>query len=81
MEKDGLQRVIDFLEFLREKNIDYRIDQQQPEAIMVTVPLVGIRIEAEFFVDHVEYSIFSGKEDVENDERALRDFIAQNWRD
>lgn len=75
MQKDGLQRVLDILDLLRERNIAYRIDQGQPEAIMVMVTLVGARIEIEFFVDHLEFSVFKGNEDVDSDEKALIDLL------
>ena len=41
MRKDGLQRVLDFLDFLREKGIEFRLDQQAPDELMVTFALVG----------------------------------------
>ncbi len=77
MLKDGLQRVLDVLDALRERGIEYKIDQQQPEAIMVTFALVGLRIEIEFFVDHLEFSAFRGNEDVDSDEKALMDLITK----
>jgi hypothetical protein len=79
VQKDGLQRVLDFLEFLRDKGIEFTLGQQQPEAIMVTFAMVGFRIEVEFFTDHLEYSVFRGNEDVESDERALYDLVRKNW--
>jgi hypothetical protein len=78
MAKDGLQRILDVLDLLRERNIDYRIDQQQPEAIMVTIALVGVRVEVEFFVDHLEFSTFRGSEDVDSDEAALIALLEQH---
>ena len=75
MPKDGLQRVLDVLDLLRERNIEYKFDQQQPEAIMVTIALVGLRIEVEFFVDHLEFSVFKGNEDVNSDDEALIDLL------
>ena len=77
MPKDGLQRVLDVLDTLRERNVEYKIDQQQPEAIMVTLALVGLRIEVEFFVDHLEFSVFKGSEDVDSDEKALMELIKE----
>lgn len=79
MQKDGLQRVLNFLEFLRDKGIEFTLVQQQPEAIMVTFAMVGFRVEVEFFTDHLEYSVFRGNEDVESDERALYDLVRKNW--
>ena len=53
MRKDGLQRVLEFLAILNEKGIHYRLEQQSPDAIMVTLTLVAARVEVEFFVDEV----------------------------
>jgi hypothetical protein len=78
MQKDGLQRLLTFLELLQEKRVDYSLDQQRPGAIMVTFALVGIRVEVEFFVDRVEYSVFRGDESIETDEKALADLVKQN---
>ena len=78
MQKDGLQRLLTFLELLQEKGVDHNLDQQRPEAIMVTFGWVGFRVEAEFFVDRVEYSIFKGDESVETDENALADLVKEN---
>ena len=46
---------------------------------MVTFTLVRNRVEVEFFVDHLEFSVFSGNEDVSRDEKALHDLIKNNW--
>jgi hypothetical protein len=73
--KDGLERMLDFLDFLREKNIHFFITQYSPDGLTVTLTLVGMRIEVEFQVDHVEYSVFRGSEAVESDEKALHDLI------
>lgn len=79
MKQDGLERMLDFLDLLREKGIHFWIEQQAPEALMVTFTLVGARVEVEFFVDHLEFSIFSGNEDVSRDETALRDLVKARW--
>lgn len=79
MKKDGWNRMLEFLDFLREKKIQFRIEQQQPEGLMVSFALVGIRIEVEFFEDELQYSIFKGNEDVLTDEALLYDFVNTNW--
>jgi hypothetical protein len=79
MRKDGLQRMLEFLDLLREKGIHSWIEQQAPEALMVTFTLVGVRVEVAFFVDHLEFSIFKGNEDVFVDENVLHDLIKENW--
>jgi hypothetical protein len=40
--------------------------------------MIGFRIEVEFFVDHLEYSVSRGNEDVARDEKNLRDLINDN---
>jgi hypothetical protein len=79
MKKDGLQRLLDFLDFLRGKGIEFRMEQQQPEAVMVTFAMVGFRVEVEFFVEEVQYSVFRGNEDVEIDESRLYQLVNENW--
>jgi hypothetical protein len=75
MKTDGLTRMLDFLVLLQEKGIDYKIDQQRPDALMVSLALVGKRIEVEFFANEIEYSVFNGDEAVSTNEKALADLI------
>lgn len=75
MVQDGLERMLRFLNFLNEKNIHFFIEQYSPEGLTVILTLVGARIEVEFKVDHIEYSVFKGSEDVEGDEKALYDLV------
>jgi hypothetical protein len=77
MQKDGLERMLDFLDLLREKKIWFFITQYSDEGLTVTFTLVGARVEVEFFVDHLEFSVFKGSEAVESDEKALLDLIKQ----
>ena len=81
MKKDGLQRMLDFLAMLNEKGIHFQIEQQSPEGLMVTLTLVGARVEVEFFVDEMHYCVFSGSESVDTDEGALMRVIAEKWAD
>jgi hypothetical protein len=69
--------MLDFLDFLREKNIHFFITQYSSEGLTVTLTLVGVRVEVEFHVDHVEYSVFRGSEAVASDEKALHDLIVK----
>ena len=77
MQPDGLQRMLDFLEFLRQRKVVFFLTQYSDDGITVTLTLVGKRIEVEFFVDHVEFSVFEGSEAVQSDEKALRRLIRQ----
>lgn len=77
MKMDGLQRLLDFLEVLREKNIWFRLEQTVPDGVMVMFTLIGARVEATFMVDEMQYSIFRGNEDVEVDEKALMNLLKE----
>ena len=79
MKSDGLQRMLDFLNFLKEKKIHYFIEHDAPEWLLVTVTLVGVRIEVMFSVDDTTFSVFKGREDVIMDEKVLYDIIRENW--
>jgi hypothetical protein len=79
MKKDGLQRLLDFLRFLRDKRIDFKIDQEAPDSLTVYFALVGVRVEADFDVDMMHFSYFKGSEAVVVDEKVLDDLIKENW--
>jgi hypothetical protein len=79
MQMDGLQRMLDFLAFLDEKGIHFYIEQNAPDSLRVTLTLVGVRVEAAFFVHEMQFSVFRGNEDVEVDEKLLRSIIDENW--
>lgn len=50
----------------------FRLDRHREDSVMITVTLVGERIEIDVFEDgHIEYSRFKGNEDVESDPGAL----------
>jgi hypothetical protein len=78
MTKDGLQRMLDFLNFLDEKRIHFYIEQHAPEWLTVTLTLVGARVEVMFTVDGMEFSYFKGSERVETDEKLLYDLIKEH---
>ncbi|MET0604871.1 MAG: hypothetical protein ABWZ80_00295 [Beijerinckiaceae bacterium] len=69
--------MLDFLNVLAENSIHSYIEQQTPEALLVKFDLVGIRGEASFFVDHVEWGVFKGGEDVDRDEQKLLELIRE----
>ena len=79
MKKDGLQRILDFLDLLRSKGIEFRIDQQAPDELMVSFALVGARVEATFDVDMMHFCVFRGSEAVETDENILDEIIKEHW--
>ena len=77
---DGLNRLLDFLNFLESRATDYRLDRYSPESITVTFSLVGYRIEAYFEPDSMHYSIFKGDESIETDFKKLMDLIEERSR-
>ena len=79
--KDGLQRMLEFLDVLREKGIHYRIERQSPDALMVTFSLGGVCIEVNFFVDEIEFSYFKGAQGGEMSDTILKDLLRENWSD
>jgi hypothetical protein len=75
----GLAGLLEFLALLRSKKIQFSLQQQRDDALMVSFALVGVRVEVEFFADHIEFSTFKGSEAVESDETLLMKLIAENW--
>lgn len=78
MKKDGLQRMLEFLAFLQDREIEYTIGHERPDSLMVTFGFAGQRLEVEFFVEGIEYSIFKGDESVATDEKALFDLVERH---
>lgn len=79
--RDGLQRMLDFLNFLNEKKIHFFIEQIADDSLMATLTLVGARVEVTFNVDDMTFSVFGGGEDVIMEEKLLYDLIEENWGD
>lgn len=78
MSRDGLQRILDFLDALDKEGVHYQIDQMRSDAVMVFFTLVGVRVEVDFFVDRVTYRCFKGHEDVHTDENLLASLIREH---
>lgn len=76
----GLSRLLQFLAFLQKQKIPFSLAQHQPDGIAVSFALVGVRLEVEFFEDHLEFSQFRGDESVSSDETELRALIDELWR-
>jgi hypothetical protein len=76
---NGLEGLLEFLDFLRSKKITFRIEQQRDDSVMVSFTLVGVRVEVDFFQDHFEFSYFKGSEAVSSDRDTLMRLIADHW--
>jgi len=81
MKLNGLQDLLPFMNFLRKEKIWYRMDCLRDDAIMVTLTVVGARIEVEFFDDHIEFSVFEGDESVDDDTDRLFRIIRERWHE
>jgi hypothetical protein len=57
--------IFNLLEALDKRRLHYSISRHRNDTILITVALVGKRIEIDVFEDnHIEYSIFVGDESV-----------------
>jgi hypothetical protein len=79
MKQDGLQRMLDFLDFLRDRGIHFTIEQKARENLTVTFTLVGARVEVDFDPDSMQFCVFKGSETVQTDEKVLHDLIRGHW--
>lgn len=79
MPQDGLQRMVEFLNFLRKRKIHFFVEQDADESLMVTLTLVGTRVEVTFTVEEMTFSVFKGNEDVITDVKSLYALIEENW--
>ena len=71
MKLNGIGDLLPFLNLLKDHSIVYRLEHMRPDSIMVTLTLVGARVEVDFFDDHIEYSVFKGDERVLDDQEDL----------
>jgi hypothetical protein len=63
---------------LEEQRHWFRIERLRPDSIMITVTLVGSRLEIDVFEDgHIEYSHFQGSESAEIDTERLFTFLQE----
>lgn len=81
MKLQGIRDIIPFLNYLDREGIHYRLDHLRDDSIMVSFTLVGMRVELDFFDDHVEFSFFTGTEEVEDDPALLFRAIGEHWGD
>ncbi|KFG68933.1 hypothetical protein [Microvirga sp. BSC39] len=81
MQLNGIHDLIPFLNHLDRESIYYRLDHLRDDSIMVSFTLVGVRVELDFFSDHVEFSYFQGTEAVETDTGLLERLMREHWGD
>ena len=74
----GLSGMLQFLDYLRSKKIPAQIMQVRDDSLMVSFAMVGYRVEVSFFESGIEYSVFTGHEDVFYKEAELLSLIESN---
>jgi hypothetical protein len=68
---DGLQHLLDFVEFLRSERIHFLISNKSDVSITVDFGLLGIRFEADFYPDEMVFAHFAGSDVVSKDDALL----------
>jgi hypothetical protein len=64
---------------LDEASISYTLGRHRDDTILITMTLVGERVEVDVFEDgHMEVSRFTGSEDIIGDEKLVRAIIEEN---
>lgn len=79
MNTSSLDGLLEFLNFLNAKGCQFKLEQQRPDAIMISFALVTVRVEVEWFADHIEYSLFRGDERVEDNMTELLSLFDKHW--
>jgi hypothetical protein len=77
--KDGLQRLLDFLDFLKTERIEFSIHNRSHDSMSVDFAALGIRYEVDFFPDCMTFSYFKGNEDVFQDDKMLDNLMQDSW--
>ncbi len=67
----NLSDILKFLDYLTENSLKFDIKQSRSDSLMVTFTVILFRVEVDFFVDHIEYSYFTGDETVKEDLHVL----------
>ena len=80
-----LKGVVDLLVFLQLLNDIserpwYRLKHTRYDAVTVEIYMPGLRLEIEFFDDHIEYSTFEGDESVHDDQNRLFALIEERGK-
>jgi hypothetical protein len=81
LKTDGLQRLLDFIAFLKEEKIIFSLHNRSHDTISIDFAGVGIRYEVDFFVDEMRFSYFKGPEDVHSGDERLKALIREHWHD
>ena len=64
---EPFRNLLEFLNLLQSKRIQFALTQSRDDALMVSFGLVGERYEIEFMEDHLEVFVCRGHESVDLD--------------
>jgi len=64
---ENLTSILEFLNFLDEKRLSYRIEHVIADCLTIKIVVPGVRYEVYFYEDRVDYSFFKGDEMVHDD--------------
>jgi hypothetical protein len=78
---DGLQRMLDFIEFLNKERIIFSIHSRSFDAISIDFAGIGIRYEVDFYVDEMNFSHTTSNETVFTGDAELKKIIKEHWGD
>ena len=71
--------LFNLLQRLEVAHIPFTLGRHRDETILVSITLVGERVEVDVFEDgHMEVSRFPGKEDIVRGEELVNELIAKN---
>ena len=82
MQLGGIRDLLPFLQMLKDMRDRpwYRLVHARYDAVMVEIDMPGVRLEVEFFDDHIEYSTFEGDESVHDDQEKLFALIEERGK-
>jgi hypothetical protein len=70
--------LFELLRTLEKQRHHFELARHRNDTVMVTVTLVGLRLEIDVFEDgHLEYSLFSGSESVHSDLDRLKAILEE----
>ncbi|WP_175976457.1 hypothetical protein [Burkholderia sp. BCC1047] len=71
--------LFDLLDRLDAAKIHYTLSRNRPDTVLVSVTVVGMRVEVDVFRDgHIEVCTFRGTEEPSDDANALQQIIDAN---
>jgi hypothetical protein len=82
MTLSGIKDLLPFLQFLYDMRGRpwYLLRHTRYDAVTVELHMPGVRLEVDFFDDHIEYSTFEGDESVHDDQERLFALIEERGK-